>query len=306
MMAPPLHLQCVRDVCRVNKRRTKISETCPSTLQPLPVSAPLPSPPGCVYLAMYKAVVICFLFVLNVSNGTAEKNQQPLDPYEIDVLASHYASVSSYPFAKVVGMFSQVDESSCKCQDAWLPCPLEIREKSVVKFRGYSCYTPRRYCCNRKVIPRLSPALHYDLEHLALTAPPLSHTLTKAKKVDVFGPAAKTTKPSGFTAGSHNHLERHRRTIRATKEDHKIKNRIAPCSCTTPEKCATLWEAYRDLPKAKIKASLNCTRYGEVTCCLGHVLTFEERETRRKTTEDSSQGLSIWQTAWSGLVSWLG
>ncbi|XP_045121753.1 uncharacterized protein LOC123510553 [Portunus trituberculatus] len=254
---------------------------------------------------MCKEVVICFLVVLIASSGTAEGDKQPLDPYDIDVLASHYASVSSYPFAKVVGMFSQVDESSCQCQDAWLPCPLEIREKSVVKFRGYSCYTPRRYCCQRKLIPRLSLALHYNLEHLAVTATPLRHTLTEAKKEDVSGSAART-KPSGFTAGSHNHLERHRRTLRGTNEDPKIMNKIPLCSCTTSEKCATLWEAYRDLPKAKIKASLNCTGPREVTCCLGHALTFDERETKRKTTEDSSQGLSIWQTALSGLVSWLG
>ncbi|XP_045625376.2 uncharacterized protein [Procambarus clarkii] len=75
--------------------------------------------------------------------------------HRTQTLAQHYASVSSYPFSKVVGVFSVVDETSCSCVLASSPCPLEITEKSTLKTRGLPCPWQTRYCCWRKILRNL-------------------------------------------------------------------------------------------------------------------------------------------------------
>ncbi|KAG7165152.1 uncharacterized protein LOC121870920 [Homarus americanus] len=103
---------------------------------------------------MYSGVATFWLLLGVLSWSTCEPVGAP--GHRTQTLAQHYASVASYPFSKIVGVFSVLDEDSCACLLFYKSCSLEISLQSVIKARGFPCPLLMRYCCRRMTLLDMS------------------------------------------------------------------------------------------------------------------------------------------------------
>ncbi|XP_071523907.1 uncharacterized protein [Panulirus ornatus] len=226
---------------------------------------------------------------------------------------------ASYPFSKIVGVFSVVDEDSCSCLLLSRPCPIEIAEKSALKNRGFPCPILTRYCCRRETLLDLSSGVthrpgpvtvtnqqwRHTTEFYTTTHPPVTganFSLTASERPVVKSIEGGNPHVSSYSSGTADSDEnssevplsaipsvaqetetessRLFRDVRNEKVSSRRPKMVA-CSCMTQDDCISSWSFFADhLPQVDIRTSMSCDGGDEITCCLGRILPPRSQKSR--------------------------